>query len=255
MQTYQFDAEMARLYGVDCAVLIWNFSFWIEHNSANGMHLHDGRYWTYNTVDALTKIFPFWTRAQIRRILKKLEDEGVIMTGNYNTSAYVRTTWYAFTDSFQQMHLSKSANGSCENGKCINKSIYNNIDIQIKNTDKENIPADGGIFEGVPKVKKPRKQRATSERVACVFADSRFSRYENFEAEFLGPEYEIIDIGYYFHAVADWSAQKGKKMKDWIATARNFMRRDMEKNQLHQLQHPGGKLSADAVKYLQEMGD
>ena len=48
----------------------------------------------------------------------------------------------------------------------------------------------------------------------------------------------------------------GKKMKDWIATARNFMRGDMEKNKLHRLQAAGpGGLSPDAVEYLQSMGE
>ena len=60
---------------------------------------------------------------------------------------------------------------------------------------------------------------------------------------------------YYYHAVADWSAQKGKKMKDWIATARNFIRGDMEKGKLHRKSGTGPGLLPDALKYLQDMAD
>ena len=253
MKAFVFDDEIAVKYGVDSAIMIWNLSYWIEHNEANGMHFHDGRTWTFNSVEAFTKIFPFWSRGQIRRILKSLEDNGVIMTGNYNQSTYERKMWYAFTDQFLQMHLSKSANGNVEIEKC------NNIE-SLNSTNKTNIntnikPADGGLFESEPEfqpvtVTRPRR---TTEPL-CLFENSKFADYEAFAAEFKAPEFEAVDLVYYYHAVADWSAQKGKKMRDWIATARNFIRGDMERGKLHRTDGGSG-LSPDAIKYLQDMSD
>jgi len=43
-------------------------------------------------------------------------------------------------------------------------------------------------------------------------------------------------------------------MRDWIATARNFIRSDMEKGKLHTLNANGG-LSADAIEYLKQMSE
>ena len=254
MKVYQFDTEIAAQYGVDQAIMIWNFQYWIEHNEHNGMHFHDGRFWTYNSVDAFTKTFPFWSKGQIRRILNSLIDAGVLMTGNFNQSARDRTTWYAFTDEFQkqQMHLSKSTNGNAENEKCNNIESYSrDSNFHIENTDKA---TDGGLFPSEPgfvpvTVTRPRR---TGEPAACLFENSRFADYETFAAEFTAPEFSDVDVVYYFHAVADWSAQKGKKMKDWIATARNFIRGDMEKGKLHRL-NPGGALSPDAIEYLKDM--
>ena len=77
--TYQFDTDIAALYGVDESIMIANLQFWIRKNEANGKHFHDGRFWTYNSIDAFTKLFPFWTARQIRRILKSLEEKGVIV--------------------------------------------------------------------------------------------------------------------------------------------------------------------------------
>lgn len=73
---------------------------------------------------------------------------------------------------------------------------------------------------------KQRKLRKTSEPRPCLFENSRFAEYEDFEECFTSPEFEDVDLAYYYHAVADWSASKGKKQRDWIAQARNFMRRD-----------------------------
>ena len=247
MKSYQFDPDMAERYGVDNAIMIWNLSYWIQHNEANGMHFHDGRTWTFNSVDAFTKIFPFWSKGQIRRILKSLEESGVIMTGNYNQSAYDRKTWYAFTDSFLQMHLSKSTNGNDENDKSNKDSIINQDSTKIINED--NKPADGGLFPAET-VTRPRK---TSEP-ACLFADSRFADYAAFAEQFKAAEFVNVDIVYYYHAVADWSAQKGKKMKDWIATARNFIRGDIEKGKLHKIT-TGPVLSPDAIQYLKDMAE
>lgn len=257
MKVYQFDTETAAQYGVDQAIMIWNFQYWIEHNEHNGMHFHDGRFWTYNSVEAFTKTFPFWSKGQIRRILNSLIDAGVLMTGNFNQSSRDRTTWYAFTDSFrnQQMHLSKSTNGNAENEKCNNiESNTRESKIHIENTDKA---ADGGLFPTEPAfetitVTRPRR---TAEPAACLFENSRFAEYNAFAAEFTAPEFADVDMVYYYHAVADWSAQKGKKMKDWIATARNFIRGDMEKGKLHRKSGTGPGLSPDALKYLQDMAD
>lgn len=244
--TYQFDTDIAEKYGVDEAIVIYNFDFWIRKNEANGKHFHDGRCWTYNSIDALVKLFPFWSARQLRRILKSLEDKGVIITGNYNASAYDRTTWYAFADSFVrngQIHLTETSNGNDETVRCI---ITDN-----KPNQKPNEEIKLFSDEEIMTVTKPRR---TGETRPILFAESRFSTLEKFLAEFTAPEFANVDIDYYFHAVADWSAQGGKKKRDWIATARNFIRSDMERGKLHTLQHGGG-LSPDAVKYLQMMSE
>lgn len=253
--TYQFDTDIAALYGVDESIMIANLQFWIRKNEANGKHFHDGRFWTYNSIEAFTKLFPFWTARQIRRILKSLEEKGVIVTGNYNTSAYDRTIWYAFGDSFLlkgQKHFTETSNG---NDKSV-KSVINNV-TDIKPDNKPNEAADGGLFPTEPAfetvtVTRPRR---TAEPAACLFENSRFADFNAFAAEFKAPEFSDVDIVYYYHAVADWSAQKGKKMKDWIATARNFIRGDMEKGKLHRKSGTGPGLSPDAIKYLQDMAD
>ena len=128
----------------------------------------------------------------------------------------------------------------------------NTKDISL-DIDKDN--ANGGLFpEECGKI--VATMNRTAEPAACLFANSKFARYEDFAAQFTKPEFANADILYYYHAVADWSAQKGKKMKDWIATARNFMRRDIEQKKLHVVGSTGGVvLSPDAAEYLEQMSE
>lgn len=254
MDVIFFKSEIAAEYGVDEAIMIQNLSYWIEKNEANGRHFYDGRTWTYNSADAFAKLLPFWNSRQIRRILKSLEEKEVIVTGNYNASAYDRTTWYAFADSFLQkcnIDVQKSVNGNPESGRCIEQDIYNNPDIDT-NKRPNNNTAEGSLFPSLP-VKK--KDRGTTEPL-CLFAKSKYSDLDKFKAEFEGPEFAGVDIEYYFHAVADWSSSKSKKRADWIATARNFMRSDMAEGKVKKIQ--GGMyegLDPDEIEYLKEMSE
>jgi hypothetical protein len=120
---YSFDIELAKKYGVDESIVLQNFIFWISKNKASGKHSHDGKTWCYNSVVAFGILFPFWTSKQIERVLKSLKDQSVIVTGNYNLTAYDRTLWYAFSDESIFLngvfHFTKRGNGFPENGEPI----------------------------------------------------------------------------------------------------------------------------------------
>lgn len=126
----------------------------------------------------------------------------------------------------------------------------NNKDNSIDRIDNKS--ADGGLFPA-DDVETVKHTRRTSEP-ACLFVYSRFADFKAFSAEFKAPEFNDVDILYYYHAVADWSSQKGKKMKDWIATARNFIRGDIEKKKLHH-KSPESGISADALEYIRSMAN
>lgn len=95
---YSFDSTVASEAGVNGAIILQNFYYWISYNKARGINLQDGKYWTYNTVSSLTKIFPFWSRGTIERELTKLKNNGFLETGCFNKLGCDRTTWYTFTE-------------------------------------------------------------------------------------------------------------------------------------------------------------
>ena len=122
MSLHSFDPEIASQVGINAAVLYQNIIFWTRKNVANGRNIRDGKVWTYNSVKAWSKLFPYLTKAQIRTALDKLVDAGLVCVGNYNETAYDRTKWYGVPT---QLHLSKIANGVAQNDEPIPDSKPN----------------------------------------------------------------------------------------------------------------------------------
>jgi hypothetical protein len=141
---YSFNSEIAKLYGVDEAVFIHNLYWWIAKNEANGRHFYDGKNWTYNSMEAFTILFPFWTVRQVRRIINKLETNGIIYIGNYNQRGFDRTQWYALDQTVTsiysngQMQVTKRSNASDQTVTPIPDSKpYINTDSKLKENTKE----------------------------------------------------------------------------------------------------------------------
>lgn len=110
---YSFETEYAKKYGVEEAILLQNFIFWINKNKANNVHFYEGKYWTYNSKKAMLELFPFWSESQLKRIINSLINQGVLITGNFNKSPYDKTTWYALEISigrFQPIDETKLTN-------------------------------------------------------------------------------------------------------------------------------------------------
>lgn len=103
MKKHILDIGVAQLVGANAALILENIAYWCEHNAANNSNLHDGHYWTYNSTKAFGELFPYMTINVIRASLKKLKDNGLILTGNYNKSAYDRTMWYTLTEKAETM--------------------------------------------------------------------------------------------------------------------------------------------------------
>ena len=93
-----FSDEVALEVGVNGAIILNHLHYWVKKNADNEMNYHDGYFWTYNSIAAYKKQFPFWSERTIYRLLRELEVNGYVKTSNYNQSAYDRTKWYALTE-------------------------------------------------------------------------------------------------------------------------------------------------------------
>lgn len=150
--THHFKVALAKEFGIEAAILIDEFNYQISRNKANERNFHDGKYWTYNTLQAYTDIFPYFSIKQIRKIIDNLIGLGILMKGNYNENPYNRTSWYAFTDEGMIMlekhyiHLPKQDHPfaqtdkctSAQTGKCKTTTITTTI------TSISNTPSDEG---------------------------------------------------------------------------------------------------------------
>lgn len=96
--THHFHVGAAIEVGVNAAIILEQFDFYITKNKANGRHYHDGRYWTYNSVSAFKDMYPYMSEKSIRTAISKLVDGGYVLVGDYNKNRYQRPKWYSVTD-------------------------------------------------------------------------------------------------------------------------------------------------------------
>ena len=122
-----------------------------------------------------------------------------------------------------------------ESGPKTVRALYKNtINNNDYNNNKSNNAKNGFFaFVGdIPKKEEGEKIRGTSEKNKCLFEKSRFFDFELFRECFNTPEFEKVDLVYYYNVVKDWSASKGRMQKDWIAQTRNIIRADYRRGQI-----------------------
>lgn len=95
---HALNVNVAKQYDIDTALFLQNLKHWTLKNLANKHNIRDGLCWSYDSLDALCDIFPYWTRRQIERIIRNCLEFGLIKKGNYNITSYDRTCWYALTE-------------------------------------------------------------------------------------------------------------------------------------------------------------
>jgi hypothetical protein len=215
---HHFDIEIANKYGVNVAIFLNNLAFWIHKNIANKKHEYDGSYWTYNSVEAYTLLFPYWTYKQLRKIIKDCVENGLILEGNYNKSPYDRTKWYALSDLGLSLFKfptcprgqMKMASGANENGD-VGNSSYTDI-----NTDnKTHIILNR-------EVKKPSRQKI---KIDCPSDFSPNASNINIAAQH---RLNLTDEKISF---LDYHASKGNKFKDWHLAFNTWLRNANKFNQ------------------------
>lgn len=131
---HSFSVEIACSIGQNAAIIFQHLNFWVAKNEANNQNYHDGAYWTYNSIKAFKRLFPYMSAKQIRGALDKLEAEGLIAVAEYNEKPFDHTQWYSITEKGKsimpkgQIDVPEKANRLCQKGNAIpdNKpDIYN----------------------------------------------------------------------------------------------------------------------------------
>jgi len=217
----QFDTEVAMHVGINAAVIYRNIQYWCEKNRTNEMNEHEGLFWTYNSIKAFCKQFPYLTEKQIRSSLKLLEEKGYIKSGNFNKSSYDRTKWYAdlmpkMSDSnclVGQMENDEKANGNALDGEPIPNINTDNINTDINNI---YISADEKFLDSLPD--KPRKKfiPPTVEEVA------EYCKERNNEVD------PVAFVAYY--ASQNWKKANGRPITDWKLCVITWEKKDARRH-------------------------
>ena len=133
---HTFSVEHAELYGIECAIMIHHFQFWIERNKRLDKNLYEGKTWVYQTQKEIAALYPYWGEDKVQRILKKLVDEEVLVKGNFNKTQFDKTQWYAFKDEIKFSIPQNCGMDPVELHNPVRKSAEYNKDIDTKEDTK-----------------------------------------------------------------------------------------------------------------------
>lgn len=124
-------------------------------------------------------------------------------------------------------------------GMTLNQSLGNNINNNDNTNINNDAPQMGFAAQTTTEPEEGSKDKKTLFRNSEIYKLVKFENgvgidYSEFEKRFATPEFERVDLVYYFHAVSDWSDQKNMRRtkNGWLATVRNFIRGDVERNKL-----------------------
>lgn len=96
--SHSFDTGVAQALGLNAASVYNHILYWLRHNFVEGTNFEEGKTWTYNSFEKMTKYMPYLTKDQIRRSLEDLFQAGLIIKSNFNNSKFDRTSWYSVPD-------------------------------------------------------------------------------------------------------------------------------------------------------------
>ena len=59
-----FDTRVAKVVGVNAAVIFENFAYWVDYNRENNINFYDNYYWTFNSIPSIKKGFDYLSKSK-----------------------------------------------------------------------------------------------------------------------------------------------------------------------------------------------
>ena len=243
-----------------CMAVVFTFPRWCNSYCIDGV-----TYYWYSEKK-VSEDFPlvFGCAKRVQKNLKALADKGYFILsklGNKKVIAFTdKCRLYGKLEPENGQDLDRKRSEETENGQDLDRKRYeeteNGPDLDRKrsesgpktvralykntisnndyNNNKSNNAKNGfcAFVGDIPQKEEGEKIRGTSEKNKCLFEKSRFFDFELFRECFNTPEFEKVDLVYYYNVVKDWSASKGRMQKDWIAQTRNIIRADYRRGQI-----------------------
>lgn len=82
--------SLAKSIGLNEAIVIQQIHYWLRKSN----NAKDGHKWIYNSMTNWQKQFSFWSLPTVKRVFRSLENQGLLITANYNKAGFDKTKWY-----------------------------------------------------------------------------------------------------------------------------------------------------------------
>lgn len=83
--------SLAVKIGLNESIILQQVHYWL----LTSKHHKDGKKWVFNTYKEWQAQMPFWSETTIKRTIKSLEAQGVLLSANYNHFKMDKTKWYS----------------------------------------------------------------------------------------------------------------------------------------------------------------
>lgn len=118
-------------------IFMANLATWIRTNAKKddpkNRNFHEGRFWSYNSIQEFVRYFGFWSTKNIRTIIANCIKLDLIATNSFNKKKYDNTLWYTLTDKgleyypclrdFLSNMLADSGKGLADSGNAIPEDL------------------------------------------------------------------------------------------------------------------------------------
>ncbi|MGG3468996.1 conserved phage C-terminal domain-containing protein [Neobacillus pocheonensis] len=82
--------SLAMKIGLYEAAVLQQMHYWVTSSK----HEIGGRKWIFNTYKDWHHQFPFWSESTIKRAIRSLENQGLLLSDNFNRLKLDKTKWY-----------------------------------------------------------------------------------------------------------------------------------------------------------------
>ena len=117
---HSFNTAVAEDFGVEKAIILEHFVFWVRKNYANRKNIYkDGKAYTYNSAEAFAEIFTYFKARKIAELLRQMEADGLIQSIQIHGTD--RKKSYTVSDkgwSYYTVHVSDSGMTETEPMDC-----------------------------------------------------------------------------------------------------------------------------------------
>ncbi len=83
--------SLATAIGLEASIILQQIHYWTTDKKGQ---VRDGFRWVYNSYKQWAEQFPFIAPKQIGNIIRRLETEGLLISGVYGSTSSNRTKWY-----------------------------------------------------------------------------------------------------------------------------------------------------------------
>lgn len=210
--------KLANEIGLNEAIFLQQLHYWLNGKSAKK---RENKWWIYNTYEAWQGQFPFWSIATIKRILTSLSKQNLIVKGNFNSKGFDKTVWYTINYlELKQVSQRLGQNDPTIGSKCTNGEGQNDPTNTIDYTETTS-------ETNKHKAKAPTRHKY-GEYKNVLLTDEQL---EKLKKEFPGDYQERIE------RVSSYCESSGKTYKNYLATIRNWAKKDKEQKSAKKLKN------------------